>query len=622
MSLEALFGLGSGGLVQEAAGIIAAQVDCKLLPDKYDINSSFRNLMPSFGPMLDAWVKGAVNDDALAWCAAFNNISLNKNAGNVFQKTGGQLWQGLVTASSIQLSWNELLAALWMGIIDLQTFNDLTKDHRLRRDHANVFKDMARGKYSFEEMFTLYNRGFWKDEELTSEIRRSHSIDKPDAEDLATLAKLIPPPSELTRFLVRHVWEPDIRQVLGLDDEYDRVKKAIPWFNAVGMYDNMSIPGDGNTDPVDWIKAEWAVHWKAMSPEQAFVAHQRLRPGAENRWKDIAPNASAFTDDILNKTLRMDDYVPKMRDWLTAISYRIIGIRQLKILYEKDIIDRQEVTEIWKDQGYQSRDALRLTEMLDAQKKDDKDKETERNNNKKYSKFRTKILDAYREGSVDRTTAETALASTGLKDEVINGEISSVNIDVNRRLIQQFIKMVKDEFMLGGSSPTETVASLVAGGVSSERANQYVILWQRQLGRPRRTAQAEKLIDWFAHGYLSTQELSRRLSILGFSNGDILVYNAEASRKLDENVARIEAAQARTIRQQIEATEKMLRQARADRRSAQAQMRTYSGLVQMRKWFIDGEIEEPEVRDRMTFLDIPTEDQDRYIFDWNVLRGA
>lgn len=604
----------------EAHGIFNQWIDHKLLTNNYHFNSQFRNAMPSYGDCAKAYILGTMKEDGFAAVAALNNISLNADDPDLFARTGGKAWTQILESGLHQLSYAELLTLLIRGLIPADTILNLTKDMKFRQGHKGWFLDLLTGKIPPEIIFSLWNRGIWNEDKAKKELRRSMDRLPSDTADITGLRKLIPPPTELVRFLVRHVWEPDIRSVLGLDDEYDRVAKAIPWFNAVGLFDNMSIPGDGNTDPVDWIKAELATHWKSMSPEQCFVAHQRLRPGREARWRDVAPNATAFTDDILNKALRMDDYVPKMRDWLTAISYRVIPIRQLKMIYEDDIIDRAEVYEIWQDHGYKPVDAQRLTEMLDKQKKDDKDKKDDADNRKRYSRYRSSILRAYEEGSIRQVDAITQLSQARMKTEDIDAQLSAIDIDVNRKIVKQFVAMVRDEFMLGGLDGSTAQAELVSGGLTDERASQYVILWQRKLNRPRRTANAAKLLDWYKFGYIADYELSRRLAILGFSYGDILIYNAEASRLLDENVARIQAAQARTVRQQIEAAARMQREAEARRRTEQAHMRTYSGLVQMRKWFIENEMSETEARSRMTFLDIPQEDQDRYITDWTILK--
>lgn len=619
-----ILGLGAIGhfaqVMPEAMGIINHVVDCKLLPDKYDLNTQFKNLMPSFSAMIESWKNGTASELEMGQCAAFNNIALQPNPNDHFQNVGYKLWRAVLMGAVHQLSYQDWLVAYWLGIIDKDRFNAMTRGYKIRQSHDDVMLELARGKFPIDEIFQLVNRGTWDDTDLIKEIRRSHAINESDAKDVASLRKLIPPPTELVRFLVRHVWEPDIRADLGLDDEYDRVAKAIPWFNAVGMYDNMTIYGRDDVDPVDWIKAEWATHWKAMSPEQGFVARQRLRPERMAKWQGIDPEVTPFTQKELNQLLRMDDYVPKMRHWLTAISYHVINIRQLKQLYFEDVLPRDEVKAITQDQGYIASDAEALTTLLDKQKKEYKDNQDEKLNRKRYAKFRQAITDGYREGSITETAARNGLVSTGLKDDVIDPLIASIDLEVNRKLMGQFLVMVKNEFMLGGMNSIDAVSQLVNGGFTSVRANQYVILWQRQLGRPRRTAQAQKLIDWYSQGYLNALDLSQRLSNLGYANGDILIYNAEANRKLAENVARIEAAQARTVRQQVEATNKMFREAQAAIRSQQAQMRTYSGLVQMRKWYIAGEIDEAEVRARMTFLAIPLEDQDRYFLDWNLLR--
>jgi len=91
------------------------------------------------------------------------------------------------------------------------------------------------------------------------------------------LRKEVPGTSDLVRFAVRHVFEPDLLQHFGYGAEYQPI--AEQWYAAQGLvYPVNPDPWAGyNLGSFNWAKAHWVSHWILPSPGQGYEMLQRLR---------------------------------------------------------------------------------------------------------------------------------------------------------------------------------------------------------------------------------------------------------------------------------------------------------------------------------------------------------
>jgi hypothetical protein len=158
---------------------------------------------------------------------------------------------------------------------------------------------------------------------------------------------------------------------------------------------------------------------------------------------------------------------------------------------------------------------------------------------------------------------------------------------------------------------------LTQGGVVAERASQYVIAWQRQLNRPRRAASVETVLDWYRRGLIDVNMVVVRLRNLGVTNSDQVLYIARANLRIEEDIRRQLAIEARTEQQRIRETDRLRKEMEANARRAISDFKSFSGIPQIRKWYLSGLLTEDEVRQRLTFIQVPFEDQERYLAQWS-----
>ena len=170
---------------------------------------------------------------------------------------------------------------------------------------------------------------------------------------------------------------------------------------------------------------------------------------------------------------------------------------------------------------------------------------------------------------------------------------------------------------LGLYTGQEAYEQLTFGGVEGYRASQYVIQWQRELDRPRRVASTNTIMEWLTDGLINFQDASNRLNKLGFSNADTLLYLQSAKMDIDKKILMEQIAQQRTENQRIKETERLFRQQVSDQKASQAQLRTYSSIPTMKRWYINDLLDWPSVFDRLQFLEVPLSDINRYKEEWD-----
>src|SRR5262249_41757924 len=255
---------------------------------------------------------------------------------------------------------------------------------------AKLWSQVYRSKMlipSPDESLRLLNRNAINTPTLDRMLRFNGMIDDDVQSVYKNLRFDIPGPSDLVRFSVRHVFEPDLIARFGFNDEFNEILDI--WHHAHGQqYDIFTGPfknlvnnvgrefgttadelaqryrTQGLPEP-SWARAYWWSHWVWPSPTQSYMFLQQLRPGRHAQRFPEETEHPQFTATDLNFLLRGNDYPPQFRKYLRAISYRVPGLRQIRQLRTQDVIDDVEEREMWKDLGYNPRDAAKL-EAMDA----------------------------------------------------------------------------------------------------------------------------------------------------------------------------------------------------------------------------------------------------------------
>ena len=603
-------------LGNRASQIADIAVNPLLMYLRYVAQDRVKSSLPDIGTGVAAYYGGKLSKGDLTRLLNFNNFCDWDSAQNSIQKLSAKVTQSWIDSAAPKLSLEQIIYCYYVGIIDDAMYKELASRYKIAEFNQQPLYDLLYGKFDYNTILNNYYRGTWDKQQAVKRMRRFAGVNEGHATQLVDNSAFVPPPGDLIRFAVKSVWNKDEIKEFGLDEEYGEIADWPAWANAQGMTEDVKINYKGKEYSLNVPLAYWISHWNLMSPTQAYEGLHRLRPNRIDRYQKLVPGIKPFEIEQLNKLLKANDYVPSQRKVLAAISYNTLGRIDLRRLYNDNIIDKSELLEQFKDLGYNDTDAGYLVQWSVEQKKAKDDKDKEKENKDKFGKIIAETLLAYEEGSIGREIAFASLSNMLNDAEKANNELIAIDMRVNRKRVRQLIKMVKSAFFTGAYDHLGAYDDLRMGGVDAIRASQYVIIWQRELDRPRRTISIQTVIDWMKRSLITVDDAKKRLQNLGLTNEDTLLYLEMAGQDIRKALAVQSAAAAKTAKQQMSESERLLDKLKAEHRQSQTLMKSYRPLSKLKKWLDIGEITEKEVVETMDFYDIPREDQLRYFVEW------
>lgn len=153
---------------------------------------------------------------------------------------------------------------------------------------------------------------------------------------LAAIARRIPTITDMIRFAVREVYDPQARASLGLDAEYP------PAFTAQAALHGMEE---------EHARQYWAAHWRLPSALQGY----------RMLWR------GEITEAQLDGLLKALDYPPAWRSRLANIARIVPGRIDLKRMLRHEILNRDEVKQGYRMLGYDELNAERMTLIAEAE---------------------------------------------------------------------------------------------------------------------------------------------------------------------------------------------------------------------------------------------------------------
>ena len=579
---------GGRPIFSPVSAIVASEVDTSLLPTKYENNLRYPFLLPSPEDVMISWMNGCTSDAERDWVLGFHGIPVNVAKNDAFTRVGKRAWNNVLKSKYPKLPIEQIIFSYYSGMIVQGEFETLMKKYGFLKEQIPLLLKTMEPKFDPNIIVGQYLRNGQPRDKYRPLIRRIYGCSNEDADNILDMTNGLPPVQDLIRFAVRDVYNEDAVSRLHLDDEFSQNKDLQIWAAASGLGPVTVTGKDGVSYTRDSVKDYWRSHWVLPAPTQTYEFLHRLRPSRMQQLQQQVPGVTPFSADDLDYYLRSNDYTPPVRKWLAAISFNVMGRIDVRRAFQQDVIKEDEVLEQIKDQGYNDHDSDILLDLAKSLKKKATDAEDEKDNKKRYGAYWQSILNAYRDGSIDRSTAYLALLNTQMEDKESDGKLNAIDVTVKAKTVQLYIKQTRDEFMLGGFDGIAAFEMLVQGGVSALRAEDLVQQWQRQQTRKRKSASTSQLLKWFASGYIDVVNLRDRLNTLGWTGTDVIILIAQANDDRNLVIARAEAAQARTDRQRAMDQDRLIREAKANAAKAVAFAMQQATPATLKRWFNEG----------------------------------
>ena len=483
---------------------------------------------------------------------------------------------------------------------------------------------------SVHEYFTIANRNLYGDQVVADRLRKYGFLDPKLRDEVSLLRYDIPGPSDLVRFSVRHVFEPELIAKLGYDDEYNQALDVWHqfqglnyeiWTGALRNYVNKWEVDNGfpagywestyatwDVPEPTWARAYWWSHWVLPSPTFGYLALQRLRPTRDPTYD--TPEMLGINFDLadLRLLLRANDYPPIYRDMMAALSRPIPGIRFAREFRTNGVYDYNALVEWALRQGYGDADAVDIATDIDQAAQKKKAAAT-------HGKGKAQVVEALCLGAIDGPGAQHQLENWGEDPATaaLTVSIAQLGCDMNR--LRRIVAATRKQFLSGQLDGNQALAQLNNAGVLPAPAQDYLAEWQVEKLTNVKQISAQKAVRWACDGFISLAELGTRLTNLGYATADVVNFEAEAQMCILSNAAKAAAKQQTASDKSARKLLECQRAAAENLRAARRALAAHGTPTQIRKWFCSGHIGTQEVYDRLTWLGWPDTDIARLISD-------
>lgn len=611
------FGIGSGLMstpIGAAANVLLDLEGTKRLGG-YLTNIAHPNVFPSPDLLFSLLRQETGDKTAIYTALSAYGIALHGKPQQDDAKFNTFLWNKVYESSWPIPDLSTAYIAKNRELISQQRFDLYKKRHG---DKTNLFDFMSaylRPHLTPIDLIAIYNRGLIDRDMLDRVLVEFYGYDEWDRTKMVQMSSLIPPPTDVIRFAVREAFNPQQVAALGLDLEYNENPQYRILAEKLGLktLTEANCPGIGQ--PFDVAKAYWRAHWDYPSNQQTYEMLHRLRPERIGKYQAEFPDITPFVLRDLNNVLKANDVLPQFRDKLAAINSHVVTRLDLQRVYNYGQFDENEVFEQYRDYGYLEDDARALTNVAMERKKEFLKQQKRKRFSPYAEKFSRELQSSYLSGAINEATLKAGLAKVYDDDELVQLIVSGLNVKLNTDYVKEYVKSIRSNYMMGGIAFDNLRDALSQAGLTSGAVNRYADLWFRQLTQRRKVASTEKLLSWYRYALIDATEAQIRLRNLGWRNPDIMLWINDTNRLIDADLQKARMVQARTEKQAKLETEKEMRRIKGKQRDERAEFERHSSPAMMKRWYKLTAISEPEVRERLEFLDWPKDDIERFVIE-------
>ncbi len=439
----------------------------------------------------------------------------------------------------------EVDAALLKGVIDTKLWECLTRANGNKLWGRRFVIDSKRTKPDLYSIITLYRRGLITKDGLWARARQLGVLNDDELEQFVRSTDYIPTASDLVRFMVRDVDDPQSVAAGGLDTDFGLKFQGF----TAAMAQAQGI--DRET-----MLRIWRAHWHLPSFTQIKEMVHRLRPGR-------VPEEFEFTLADARQVMKQDDMSPGYIDRMLTTSYHPITRTDIKAFYADGAIGPEEVRESLQDIGYSPADAIRIQRAWSLAVAN-----TQQNRARLWT--RNNVVKVYIAGEITRDTADALLARTVASAAERAALLDDADMMRSVQTRRKCIKATRKRRLMGELSEMDSRRELQRLGVDPLPAATIAEGWTCELQTAQREPTVAQIIGWMQHGYIDPNEAFRRLRNLRYTPEDA---QRIMQKGIDDEAARRAKLAAEEARRQQAAAEKAERTAAARRKEQQQQQR-------------------------------------------------
>ncbi len=381
---------------------------------------------------------------------------------------------------------------------------------------------------SYQELNVLVNRGILDVNTAKHLMKQTVPGEPLLGEAFSELRFEIPGPSDLVRFAVRDVFNPEIVKKYGYHKEFPIPIE--PWMRkqGYGQDTGVIIPGGATTtngpddrEKATWMDMYWWSHWDLPSVGQGYQMMQRFYVDSDYGPSPETNFDTVFGNVDMEELLKTQDYPEYWRKRMIAMSYNVLTRVDTRRMYELNVLDDSGVYHAYRGQGYNDENAKRLLEFSKVLK------------NKKKTKDITleslaEIEDGYINGIYNREEAKTYI--TALDYTLADAEIRMSLIDVkeDRKHIKRMLGLIKKAYVNGNYSDDDLLGALGNLGIEEKIKNKLIERWKLERLIEYKYISATEAIRIYKKRLVDEDQLRIKLLNLGYSLAEATTLITEA----------------------------------------------------------------------------------------------
>ena len=336
-----------------------------------------------------------------------------------------ELYEFSLTCDWEILEAGDAVAAYHRGLISR---SDLTDEIKMRGYSAARTETLIETAYvqpGAGELYSMNLRGLAGGENLTERFK-GLGFNPTDAQSLADLKFYIPGPQDLITMAVREVFSPEIVKKFGQDQDFPEDFATYAEQQGISRF---------------WAEKYWQAHWVLPSVQMGFeMLHRRV-----------------IDEQTLRQLMAAQDIMPGWRDELIAISYRPYTRVDIRRMHDTGVLSEAEVYDAYRDIGYNDEKARTLTEFTIELNRDDPDPLEPLD-----GLTRSAVISAYKDGLIDRITAEGLLEAEGVGPDARLIYLNDAELDIEKELRNDQSQTLLIEYENAAISLRQAAAALSA----------------------------------------------------------------------------------------------------------------------------------------------------------------
>ncbi len=415
----------------------------------------------------------------------------------------GLSWVGATLGSPLGLL--PFLTIIYQAGLAENMSNDARRVYTPSRLPPDVYTRLLHRGYINPEIRELYLRGKLGegDQAKAEAIARlmQHGISAEDATKLFDIFFFIPPVQDKINWSAKEVFEPDMIEKYGLDDEFEAL--------------DLSLYAQAGVSP-EQARNYWRAHWQ--------------HPGLSTVQELL--HRTDFTEADFWEWFKLVEIPPFWREKLIKIAYSPFTRVDIRRMYREGILSEAEVNTAYHEIGYDDWHANKLsawTIKYYAPEDTGEDKEVR-------ELTKSEILRAYEDKVIKREEAIPGLMSIDYSQPTAEFLILLRDVKIAEAELKEALSYIKEAYKLGLLSDAEMIDELGKLDLTGDQQEFYVEKFKRTDTQKVIVPSLASFKRWLKLKIITEATFREYLTKRGYTPEHIVYYLAEVNESKREEL--------------------------------------------------------------------------------------